>query len=191
MKVLQRCLCQLVLVGLLCFVLLAPVAPVWAMGGVMPMLNELAPAFTLPTNDGKQQLSLSDFRGKWVVLYFYPKDFTPGCTLEAQRFQRDLPKYQALNAQVVGVSADSVDTHAEFCSAEGLKFPLMADEDGAVSKTYGSWMGYLSMRHTFIIDPDGIVRERFVKVAPAVHSTEVLERLAELESAQEREFNQL
>jgi thioredoxin-dependent peroxiredoxin len=83
---------------------------------------------------------------------------------------------------VVGVSADSIKTHAEFCSAEGLKFPLLADEDGSVSKAYGSWMGYLSMRHTFIIDPDGVLRARMVKVAPAVHSTEVLELLTELQS---------
>lgn len=167
--------------GALCLMLLLPMAPAWAMGGQMLPLNEPAPAFTLPTNDGKGQLSLESLRGKWVVLYFYPKDFTPGCTLEAQRFQRDLAKYQAKNTQVVGVSADSVNTHAEFCSAEGLRFPLLADEDGSVSKAYGSWMGYLSMRHTFIIDPDGILRERLVKVSPAVHSTEVLERLTELQ----------
>jgi thioredoxin-dependent peroxiredoxin len=178
---LQRLLGYVLVLGALCLMLLLPAVPAWAMGGQMLPLNEPAPGFTLPTNDGKEQLSLSDLRGKWVVLYFYPKDFTPGCTLEAQRFQRDLAKYQAKNTLVVGVSADSVNTHAEFCSAEGLKFPLLADEDGSVSKAYGSWMGYLSMRHTFIIDPDGILRERMVKVAPAVHSTEVLARLTELQ----------
>jgi thioredoxin-dependent peroxiredoxin len=183
MAILQRILRQVLIVVLLCATtFFQPVAPVWAMGGQMPPLNESAPDFSLPTNDGRSQLSLSNFRGKWVVLYFYPKDFTPGCTLEAQRFQRDLAKYQTQNAQIVGVSADSVNTHAEFCSSEGLKFPLLADEDGSVSKTYGSWMGYLSMRHTFIIDPDGVLRERMVKVAPAVHSTEVLERLSELQN---------
>ena len=178
---LQRLLRSGLVLGVLCLTLLLSTVPAWAMGGQMPPLNEPAPAFMLPTNDGKEQLALSDLRGKWVVLYFYPKDFTPGCTLEAQRFQRDLAKYQAKNTLVVGVSADSVNTHAEFCSAEGLKFPLLADEDGSVSKVYGSWMGYLSMRHTFIIDPDGVLRERMVKVAPAVHSTEVLGRLAELQ----------
>lgn len=180
---LQQLLRSCLVLGALCLTLLLSTAPALAMGGQVLPLNEPAPVFTLPTNDGKGQLSLSDLRGKWVVLYFYPKDFTPGCTLEAQRFQRDLAKYQAKNTLVVGVSADSVNTHAEFCSAEGLKFPLLADEDGSVSKVYGSWMGYLSMRHTFIIDPSGILRERMVKVAPAVHSTEVLERLAELQSA--------
>ncbi|WP_404785715.1 peroxiredoxin [Altericista sp. CCNU0014] len=182
MSGLRRLLRYGLIAGVLCLMLLLPTAPARAMGGQLPLLNEPAPGFTLPTNDGKGQLSLDSFRGKWVVLYFYPKDFTPGCTLEAQRFQRDLAKYQAKNAQVVGVSADSVDTHAEFCNSEGLKFPLLADEDGSVSKLYGSWMGYLSMRHTFIVDPDGVLRERMVKVAPAVHSTEVLERLAELQA---------
>jgi peroxiredoxin Q/BCP len=181
MRVVQRFLRQFVLVFGLWVLLLAPAGVAGAMGGTLPALNVTAPDFTLPANNGKQPLSLSSLRGKWVVLYFYPKDFTPGCTLEAQRFQRDLPKYQALNTQIVGISADSVDTHAEFCGAENLRFPLLADEEGAVSKAYGSWMGYLSMRHTFIIDPEGILRERFVKVAPAVHSTEVLERLAELQ----------
>ncbi len=180
---LQRLLRSGLVLAVLCLTLFLSTVPAWAMGGQILPLNEPAPAFTLPTNDGKGQLSLSDLRGKWVVLYFYPKDFTPGCTLEAQRFQRDLAKYQVKNTMVVGVSADSVNTHAEFCNAEGLKFPLLADEDGSVSKAYGSWMGYLSMRHTFIIDPDGVLRERMVKVAPAVHSTEVLGRLAELQSA--------
>ncbi len=186
MAILPRILRQVLIVVLLCLTVFGqPNASAWAMGGQMPPLNEPAPEFSLPTSDGQQQLSLSKFRGKWVVLYFYPKDFTPGCTLEAQRFQRDLAKYQAQNVQIIGISADSPHTHAEFCSSQGLKFPLLADEDGSVSKTYGSWMGYLSMRHTFIIDPDGVLRERMVKVAPAVHSTEILERLSELQSARQ------
>ncbi|HEY9826224.1 MAG TPA: peroxiredoxin, partial [Stenomitos sp.] len=173
---------RLVLVGVLSLLLAFPGSPAWAMGGQLPPLDAPAPSFSLTTQTGKQLMSLSDFKGKWLVLYFYPKDFTPGCTLEAQRFQRDLSKYQARNAQIVGVSADTPGSHAEFCSAEGLKFPLLADVDGAVSKAYGSWMGFLSMRHTFLIDPDGMLRDRFVKVSPAVHSTEVLERLDELQS---------
>jgi thioredoxin-dependent peroxiredoxin len=183
MKLFQPFMIHVLITMVLCIGFLFPTTPALAMGGQALALNEPVPEFSLPTNDGRGQLSLSDFRGKWVVLYFYPKDFTSGCTLEAQRFQRDLAKYQANNAQVIGVSADSVNTHTEFCSAEGLKFPLLADENGAVSKAYGSWMGYLSMRHTFLIDPDGVLRERFVKVAPAVHSTEVLERLRELQNA--------
>lgn len=178
----QHILRRILIVVVLCLALWCPVSPAVAMGGQMPALDAAAPEFTLPTNNGQGQLSLSSLRGKWVVLYFYPRDFTPGCTLEAQRFQRDLAKYQAKNVQIVGVSADSVDMHAEFCDAEGLKFPLLADEDGKVSQIYGSWMGFLSMRHTFIIDPEGIIRDRMVKVAPAVHSTEVLERLTELQA---------
>jgi thioredoxin-dependent peroxiredoxin len=155
--------------------------PALALGGKLPPVNQLAPQFTLPTNTGDGEVSLSDLHGKWIVLYFYPKDFTAGCTLEAKRFQQDLPKYIEKNAQIIGVSADSVDSHAEFCDSEGLKFPLLADTTGDVSKAYGSWIGVVSMRHSFLIDPDGILRETFVKVNPAIHSTEVLARLTELQ----------
>lgn len=152
-----------------------------ALGGKLPAVNQPAPEFTLPTNTGNGEMSLSDLRGKWVVLYFYPKDFTAGCTIEARRFQQDLPKYLDKNVQVIGISADDVDSHAEFCDSEGLKFPLLADTTGAVSKAYGSWIGFVSMRHTFIIDPEGTLRETFVKVNPSVHSTEVLAKLDELQ----------
>lgn len=153
-----------------------------ALGGPQPPLNQPAPDFSLPTNTGEGNISLSDYRGKWVVLYFYPKDFTPGCTLEARRFQQDLPKYTAKNTQVLGVSADDVDSHAEFCDSEGLKFPLLADTTGDVSKAYGSWMGYVSLRHTYLIDPQGILKEIYLGVNPAIHSAEVLARLEELQA---------
>jgi peroxiredoxin Q/BCP len=153
-----------------------------ALGGSQPPLNQPAPDFTLPTNTGEGNISLSDYRGKWVVLYFYPKDFTPGCTLEARRFQQDLPKYMAKNTQVLGVSADDVDSHAEFCDSEGLKFPLLADTTGDVSKAYGSWMGYVSLRHTYLIDTQGILKEIYLGVNPAIHSAEVLARLEELQA---------
>ena len=153
-----------------------------ALGGPQPPLNQPAPDFSLPTNTGEGNISLSDYRGKWVVLYFYPKDFTPGCTLEARRFQQDLPKYMAKNTQVLGVSADDVDSHAEFCDSEGLKFPLLADTTGDVSKAYGSWMGYVSLRHTYLIDPQGILKEIYLGVNPAIHSAEVLARLEELQA---------
>ncbi|MEW6497503.1 MAG: peroxiredoxin [Cyanobacteriota bacterium] len=153
-----------------------------ALGGKLPPLNEAAPEFTLPTNTGDGEVSLSNYRGQWVVLYFYPKDFTSGCTLEARRFQQDLPKYLQKNVQILGVSADEVESHAEFCDSEGLKFPLLSDVGGKVSKAYGSWIGFVSMRHTFIIDPEGILREIFLDVRPPVHSTEVLARLAQLQS---------
>jgi peroxiredoxin Q/BCP len=156
--------------------------PAFALGGKLPQVNEAAPDFSLPTNSGDGQVSLSDFRGKWLVVYFYPKDFTSGCTIEARRFQQDLPKYLAKNTQIIGISADDVNSHAEFCDSEGLKFPLLADTDGKVSKAYGSWMSFISARHSFIIDPEGVLRETFVKVNPAIHSKEVLARLGELQA---------
>jgi len=152
-----------------------------ALGGKQPTLNEPAPEFTLPSNVGDGTISLSDYRGQWVVLYFYPKDFTSGCTLEAKRFQQDLAKYQAKNAQIIGVSADDVKSHGEFCDSEGLKFPLLADTNGTVSKLYGSWMGYVSLRHTYLIDPEGNLRKTFLGVQPAIHSQEVLASLEELQ----------
>ncbi|MEA5574857.1 peroxiredoxin [Anabaena sp. UHCC 0451] len=154
-----------------------------AMGGKLPAINQPAPDFTLPTNTGDGKISLADLRGQWVVLYFYPQDFTSGCTIEARRFQQDLPKYLEKNTQIIGVSADDIDSHAEFCDSEGLKFPLLADTNGAVSKAYGSWIGYVSMRHSFIIDPQGILRDTFVKVNPSIHSAEVFARLEKLQSA--------
>ncbi len=167
-----------------CFTLLswlnAPIAK--AMGGKLPAINQPAPEFTLPTNTGDGEISLAELQGKWLVVYFYPKDFTSGCTIEARRFQQDLPKYVEKDTQIIGISADSVDSHAQFCDSEGLKFPLLADTTGTVSKVYGSWMGAVSLRHSFIIDPQGILRETFVKVNPTVHSSEVLARLEQLQS---------
>jgi peroxiredoxin Q/BCP len=168
----------------LCLSILLGITPsALAIGGILPPIDQPAPNFTLPTNSGDGEVALSDFAGQWLVVYFYPKDFTPGCTLEAQRFQQDLPQYLAKNAQVIGISADSVNSHADFCDSEGLKFPLLADTDGAVSQAYGSWLGNLSIRHSFIVDPKGILRESFVKVRPAIHSSEVLARLDQLQQA--------
>lgn len=158
------------------------IAPALALGGPQPALDQPAPLFTLPTHTGDGEISLADYRGQWVVLYFYPEDFTAGCTLEAQRFQRDLPTYRAHHTQILGVSADDVTAHAAFCEAEGLTFPLLADVEGTVSQAYGSWLGYRSLRHTFIIDPEGILRARFVAVRPAIHSQEVLATLEALQA---------
>lgn len=157
------------------------VAPALALGGPQPPVDEPAPEFQLPTNTGDGTVALSDFRGQWVVLYFYPKDFTSGCTVEARRFQLDMPEYRERNAQVLGVSADDVDSHAEFCESEELRFPLLSDTEGEVSKAYGSWLGFRSLRHTYLIDPEGILREVFLDVRPFSHSSEVLARLEELQ----------
>jgi thioredoxin-dependent peroxiredoxin len=154
-----------------------------ALGGKLPALNAPAPAFTLPTNTGDGQISLTDYSGKWVVLYFYPKDFTSGCTIEARRFQQDIKEYSQRDAQIIGISADSIDSHAKFCDSEGIKFPLLADTSGAVSKAYGSWIGVFSMRHTFLISPEGELKFIFTGVNPAVHSKEVLAKLDEIKQA--------
>ena len=163
------------------FLACSTVSEAWAMGGKQPPLNEPAPEFVLPTNTGDGKISLNDYRGQWVVLYFYPQDFTSGCTIEARRFQQDLPEYKARNAQILGVSVDDINSHAEFCDSEGLKFPLLADTTGNVSKAYGSWLGAASLRHTYLIDPQGILREIYLGVRPSIHSQEVLARLDELE----------
>ncbi len=156
-------------------------SPAFALGGVLPPVNQPAPAFSLPSNLDQGQVSLSDYQGKWVVAYFYPADFTPGCTIEARKFQQDLPQYRDRNTQILGISADDAASHGEFCDSEGLKFPLLADTNGAVSKAYGSWMGIRSARHTFIIDPNGVLRATFTGVNPIVHSREVLAKLSELQ----------
>jgi peroxiredoxin Q/BCP len=149
-----------------------------------PAVGSVAPDFALTTNEGNQA-SLKDFRGKWVVLYFYPKDFTSGCTLEAHNFQTDLAKYQAANAVILGVSVDTAESHKSFCAKEGLAFKLLADTDTKVSDAYGSLMEYngmkLSARNTFIIDPQGKIAKVFLKVKPGGHSAEVLAALAELQ----------
>ena len=180
----RRVLLKLVIsLCLALFTVLSPTIAAYALGGVKLPLEQPAPAFTLPTNTGDGSVSLADYRGKWVVVYFYPKDFTSGCTLEARRFQQDLPKYADRNTQILGVSVDSVASHAEFCDAEGLKFPLLADTDGSVSKAYGSWMGIVALRHTYVIDPNGILQASFTGVNPAIHSAEVLAKLNELQTA--------
>jgi peroxiredoxin Q/BCP len=152
----------------------------------VPAAGTVAPAFKLTTNEGKEA-SLSDFKGKWVVLYFYPKDFTSGCTLEARNFQRDLKKYEAANAVILGVSIDTAESHKDFCAKEGLSFKLLSDPDAKISNLYGSTMEYngatYSARNTFIIDPKGKIAKVFVKVGPAGHSDEVLAALAELQKS--------
>jgi len=150
----------------------------------LPEVGAVAPTFNLTTNEGKQ-VSLGDFKGKWVVLYFYPKDFTSGCTLEAHNFQRDLAKYDAANAVILGVSVDTAESHKEFCAKEGLNFKLLSDSEAKVSEQYGSVMEYngakLSARNTFIIDPQGKVAKVFPSVKVGGHSDEVLAALASLQ----------
>lgn len=150
----------------------------------LPAVGAAAPSFNLTSNEGKQ-VSLNDYKGKWVVLYFYPKDFTQGCTIEARNFQRDLAKYEAAKAVILGVSVDTADSHKEFCAKEGLNFKLLSDTDAKVSTEYGSIMEYqgnkLSARNTFLIDPQGKIAKVFEKVKVSAHSEEVLAALAALQ----------
>jgi len=146
----------------------------------MPAVGSLAPDFTLPAHDGSK-VQLSALHGTWVVLYFYPKDKTPGCTLEAHNFARDQIEYAKRKAVVLGVSVDSVDSHQEFCAQEGLTFKLLADTDKKVASAYGSLANLLvtklAARHTFIIDPQGKIAQVFADVKPTGHSREVLAAL--------------
>lgn len=147
---------------------------------VLPLEGEPAPEFTLADESGAVR-HLSDWRGQWVVLYFYPQDFTSGCTIEARRFQQNLSKYEQINTQIIGISADSVDSHREFCDAEGLRFPLLSDPTGEASASYGSWMGDIALRNTFLIDPDGVLRAIDPIVNPSLHHREVFQQLQQLQ----------
>ena len=167
------------------------VPPAMAIGGVLPDLDKPAPAFDLDgvapprgalSSKGDAspipvRLRNSDFQGRWLVLYFYPKDFTSGCTLEARSFQAALADLKRLGADLVGVSADAAEDHISFCAAEGLTYPLLSDPGGTVSRAYGSWLAPYSQRHTFLIDPNGQLRARWLGVRPLGHGQEVLAEL--------------
>ncbi|HVO52647.1 MAG TPA: peroxiredoxin [Thermoanaerobaculia bacterium] len=178
MKTLLRSLAPVLLVALFAvFSRSAAAAP--------PAVGSAAPAVSLQSQEGKT-ITLDQNKGKWVVLYFYPKDFTSGCTTEAHNFQRDQALYEKLGAVVLGVSFDTVDSHKGFCAKEGLNFKLLADTTGAVSKEYDSVMTMgdktLSARNTFLIDPTGVIRKVYLKVNPATHSADVLADLATLQA---------
>lgn len=150
------------------------------------MLDEgqKAPPFTLPSSDGKR-VSLKDFVGRHLVIYFYPKDNTPGCTLEAQGFRDALAQFAKKNAAVVGVSKDSIESHCRFRDKHGLNFPLLCDAEGAVIDAYGAWgeknmygkkmMGIV--RTTVVVGPDGKVERIFPKVKVDGHVEKVLASL--------------
>jgi peroxiredoxin Q/BCP len=167
--------------------LLLPAA-VPALAGDMLTAGTPAPAFTLPSQDNSP-ISLNEYKGKWVVLYFYPKDFTGGCTLEAHNFQRDLDKYQAANAVVLGVSLDTPDSHKGFCTKESLTFKLLADPSHKVVDAYGVPMKTftdkktnasitIATRQTFLIDPSGKIVKTWDVTDIPNHSSEVLAAIA-------------
>ena len=152
-----------------------------------PRVGESAPDFRLPADDGSE-VGIADFRGRWVVLFFYPQDFSTGSTIQARAFQQDLGRYQGLDAVVLGVSLDDVESHARFRSANGLEFRLLADTDGEVSTAYGSIRGAgssrFSRRNTFVIDPDGSISRYWLDVNPATHSDRVLDELSRSQGVQ-------
>jgi peroxiredoxin Q/BCP len=146
--------------------------------------GDVAPDFALPDDSGKVR-TLSDFHGKTVLIYFYPKDDTPGCTTEACNFRDDYSAYEKAGVVILGISPDTVKSHVKFKSKFELPFPLLADDDHQVCQSYGVWglkkfMGreYMGvLRTTFLVGPDGIVKDVFENVKPAEHSTQVLESL--------------
>lgn len=144
-----------------------------------------APAFELKDQDGKAH-KLGDYRGRWVVLYFYPKDDTPGCTTEACNFRDDLPKLRALGVQILGISVDSSKSHAEFAKKYSLPFPLLADDGGAVAKSYGSLWSLgpvkFAKRHTFVINPEGNIARVYRDVKPEEHSRQVMDDVKALQA---------
>jgi peroxiredoxin Q/BCP len=167
----------------LCAALVA-LTPTLTLADATPSVGSAAPEFTLNSQEGTP-VSLKDYRGKWVVLYFYPKDFTSGCTIEAHNFQRDLSQYEQKKVVIIGVSVDTADSHKQFCAKEGLNFKLLADTDHKVSTAYNSVMTFgttqVASRHTFIINPEGKIVKVFTEVHPNEHSAEVLSALAELQ----------
>jgi peroxiredoxin Q/BCP len=152
-------------------------------------IGDKAPDFTLPT-DGKGEITLSDFKGQKVVLYFYPKDDTPGCTKESCAFNENLIALNKLNAQVIGLSKCSVKKHDKFKAKYDLKFPLASDEEGNVCETYGTWVEksmygrkYMGIdRSTFLIDENGKIEQIWRKVKVNGHVDEVVETIQSSQS---------
>jgi len=149
-------------------------------------VSDTAPDFALPDQNGTTH-TLSDHRGHWVLLYFYPKDDTPGCTKEACMIRDTFPRFENVHAEVFGVSKDSVASHKKFAEKYELLFPLLSDESGKVVEAYGVWqkkkmMGkeYIGIvRSSFLINPEGIIEKVYEKVRPETHAAEVLEDLRE------------
>jgi thioredoxin-dependent peroxiredoxin len=147
-------------------------------------VGESAPEFTALDRSGKS-ISLQDFKGRSIVLYFYPKDNTPGCTTEAIDFTDKLPQFQALNTQVIGISPDSIASHAKFIDKHQLKITLLSDPEHQIAESYGVWqlkkfMGkeYMGIvRSTFLIDPNGIISQIWSNVRVKNHAETVLNSL--------------
>ena len=154
-----------------------------SMAATTPKIGDKAPDFNLPNASG-ELVNLASYKGNWVVLYFYPKDDTPGCTKEACTFRDDLHKLEKLGAKVVGVSVDDGKSHAEFAQKYKLPFPLLSDKDGAVANQYGTLSNYvvfkIAKRYTFLIDPNGVLRKSYLNVDTSRHSQEIIDDLTQL-----------
>ncbi|MDE2599372.1 MAG: peroxiredoxin [Rhodocyclaceae bacterium] len=149
----------------------------------VPMAGSLAPTFALKDQGGKVQ-KLEDYRGKWVVLYFYPKDDTPGCTEEACKFRDDMMEITQMGAQVLGISVDDSASHAKFAAKYNLPFPLLADEGGTTAKAYGAFSDWglfgIAKRYTYLIDPQGRIAKVYLKVDTSKHSADIIADLKAL-----------
>ena len=150
-----------------------------------PKVGDAAPNFSLPDQNG-QTHKLSDFRGKWLVLYFYVKDDTPGCTEQACKFRDDIHQLEELGAQVVGVSVDNTASHADFAKKYSLPFPLLSDGKGETAARYDSLRGdgSLAKRNTFLIDPQGRIARVYLSASTSRNSAEVIDDLKKLKSGQ-------
>lgn len=146
----------------------------------MPTVGQAAPTFTLPSQSG-QNISLRSYRGHWVVLYFYPRDMTSGCTIEAHNFQNSLDQFTAKNAVILGVSVDSTSSHQQFCAKDSLTFHLLSDTGHQVVNSYGSLGSFgnvvIANRNTFLIDPHGKIAKVWTKVDPRESASEALDAI--------------
>ena len=149
-----------------------------------PEVGDIAPDFNLSGVNkffkNKTQYALNDFDNKWIVLYFYPKDFTTGCTIEAKGFSDLKDKFSMYNAEIIGISADSEDSHDNFCNEKSINYTLLSDPNGLVSTKYGSWIPPYSDRNTFLISPERKIMSRWISVTPINHANNVLNRLKQI-----------
>ncbi|ABE49454.1 peroxiredoxin [Methylobacillus flagellatus] len=172
----------LLMIGLAAFIILRP-----AHAASVPQPGSPAPGFTL-LDAKKAQHRLTDYAGQWLVLYFYPKDDTPGCTKEACSFRDDLFQLEKLGAKVIGISVDDPESHAKFADKYSLPFPLLSDSDGKVADSYGALTNLgiikIAKRYTFLIDPQGNIAKTYLKVDTSRHSQEIIDDLKQLKTAQ-------
>ena len=150
-----------------------------------PEVGDAAPDFKLSGINkylnNKTEYGLNDFENKWIVLYFYPKDFTTGCTIEAKGFSDLKDKFDIYNAEIIGISADSEDSHDNFCNEKSINYTLLSDPNGIVSTKYGSWIPPYSDRNTFLISPERTIMERWISVTPINHANNVLSKLKQVQ----------